>query len=521
MAVPMSRECSTSSSNFSASPSFRTSPPPSYDNTPFTTPSHSYIRHTTANGGVDNDVIPPPSDCKPRTLVLCFDGTGDQFDADNSNVVLLFSMLKKDTPHEQLVYYQAGIGTYTIPQVATPVMANISKTLDEMIAWNLDAHVMGGYDFLMSNYEAGDKICLFGFSRGAYTARALAGMIHKVGLLPRCNHQQVPFAYKMFTRTDQIGWDQSKAFKKAFSMDVDIDFIGVWDTVCSVGLVPRTLPFTSSNTAIKIFRHALSLDEHRAKFKANHFNWVTEREHNLGVQPGDMPKSRVNKVAKPHAKKSLSEMERQMELQFLADEDHKNETDVLEVWFAGCHCDVGGGSVPNSSRHNLARIPLRWMIRQCFETNTGIRFHAELLKKVGLDPEALYPEVKKRPPAIYTMPLASYDQTDHNQDNSTPLTEEEEDAIDSLCTIYDQLKLAPYWWVLEVLPMEYRHQNRDREWENYIGVNLGRGRKVPKHLPFNIHRSVDIRLKAGKVLEGGPYKPNASWPSDLEYKLVD
>ena len=76
--------------------------------------------------------------------------------------------------------------------------------------------------------EAGDKICLFGFSRGAYTARALAGMLHKVGLLPSYNHQQVPFAYRMYTRTDQLGWRQSTAFKKAFSMDVDIDFIGVW-----------------------------------------------------------------------------------------------------------------------------------------------------------------------------------------------------------------------------------------------------------------------------------------------------
>ena len=53
-------------------------------------------------------------------------------------------------------------------------------------------------------------------------------MIHKVGLLPACNHQQVPFAYKMYTRTDELGWKQSTAFKKAFSIDVDIDFIGVW-----------------------------------------------------------------------------------------------------------------------------------------------------------------------------------------------------------------------------------------------------------------------------------------------------
>ena len=100
----------------------------------------------------------------------------------------------------------------------------------------------------------GDKICIFGFSRGAYTARALAGMVHKVrgilpvdlfsqvlcsrvphqvGLLPACNHQQVPFAYKMFSREDETGWSQSNAFKKAFCVDVDIEFIGVW---CAVPL---------------------------------------------------------------------------------------------------------------------------------------------------------------------------------------------------------------------------------------------------------------------------------------------
>ena len=57
---------------------------------------------------------------------------------------------------------------------------------------------------------------------------SLAGMIHKIGLLPACNNQQVPFAYKMYTRPDELGWKQSNAFKRAFSIDVDIEFVGVW-----------------------------------------------------------------------------------------------------------------------------------------------------------------------------------------------------------------------------------------------------------------------------------------------------
>jgi len=62
----------------------------------------------------------------------------------------------------------------------------------------------------------------------AYQPSSLAGMLHKVGLLPAGNYQQVPFAYKMYTRTDSVGWEQSTEFKKAFSVDVQIEFIGVW-----------------------------------------------------------------------------------------------------------------------------------------------------------------------------------------------------------------------------------------------------------------------------------------------------
>ncbi|KAI0333977.1 hypothetical protein GY45DRAFT_1318837 [Cubamyces sp. BRFM 1775] len=353
----------------------------------------------------------------------------------------------------------------------------------------------------MQNYEAGDKICLFGFSRGAYTARALAGMLHKVGLLPPDNFQQVPFAYKMYSRTDAQGWEQSTAFKKAFCIDVDIEFIGVWDTVCSVGVIPHRLPFTTSNTAIRTFRHALSLDERRAKFKANHYNHPTEWEGKQGTHPGDMPRPRprssssaktaVNKLTKAakarlrnlsgattvtasttaattptgtvkaaaatatvtsekHAANDAESLKLEATVttttakasstksatsrspfwtnawskydtlrtlmrkkgKRLTEEEEafdktapiQGETDVKEVWFAGCHCDVGGGSVPDDTHHALARIPLRWMIRECFRTKTGIRFHAELLKNVGLDPATLWPT----PPPSHEWPGDSF-----------------------------------------------------------------------------------------------------------------
>jgi uncharacterized protein (DUF2235 family) len=107
------------------------------------------------------------------------------------------------------------------------------------------------------------------------------------------------------------------------------------DTVSSVGLVPRTLPFTSSNTAIRYFRHAISLDEHRAKFTANYYH-LTPPEDLRGTKPGEMPRSNhrhphFHRHHHDHHHKGKSPGEKQYER-----DDVK--TDVLEVWFAGCHC---------------------------------------------------------------------------------------------------------------------------------------------------------------------------------------
>ena len=128
------------------------------------------------------------------------------------------------------------------------------------------------------------------------------------------------------------------------------------DTVSSVGLIPKRLPFVSSNTAIRYFRHAVSLDEHRAKFKANLYNRPTDAEAKLGVQPGEMPKSpaappavtsfsmeTVDMIKKwvSSTKGSVDDEEEEVtRLEVLYDNEisEKTETDVLEVWFAGCHC---------------------------------------------------------------------------------------------------------------------------------------------------------------------------------------
>ncbi|KAF9040238.1 hypothetical protein BDZ89DRAFT_1100225 [Hymenopellis radicata] len=455
-----------------------------------------------------DEIIPPQH--ANRTLVLCFDGTGTDWQSStkrpfvfqNSNVVNFFATLKKDDCSKQLVYYQAGIGTYSVPQIASPMTARLNRIFDTMVGVHLNAHVMGGYEFIMQNYEAGDKICIFGFSRGAYTARALAGML--VGLLPRCNHQQVPFAYKMYSREDEIGWTQSAEFKKAFSIDVDIEFLGVWDTVGSVGVFPRRLPFTASNTHVRHFRHALALDERRVRFIPSFWH---RHVHEKGVKPGEMPSARQRKSKHPN-EKTLVAYERAFEAAHTQDHPHENEeTDIEEVWFAGCHCDVGGGSVANEVRNSLARIPLRWMIRQCFLLKTGIMFHAELLKNLGLDPTTLFPEVKPRPPPV-TCPMP----TAHP-------TEEDADIMDAVCPIYDQLEISKIWWLLEWIPAKLRFQNSDNSWTKAITVNRGRSRFIPRqhHDGIKVHRSVKLRMEA----EGLNYKPRSQWKPEVVPTWVD
>ncbi|TFK56427.1 hypothetical protein OE88DRAFT_1669809 [Heliocybe sulcata] len=449
------------------------------------------------------DVIPPTHD--RRTLVLCFDGTGDQFDDDNSNVVQLVSMLKKDDPAQQMVYYQTGVGTYTGPGATLTFTRKFWKVVDLAVAWSLHSHVQDGYEFLMQHYQAGDKICIFGFSRGGYIARALAGMLHKVGLLPTGNYQAVPFAYKMFKREGKKAWKQSTAFKKAFCVDVEVEFLGVWDTVASVGFIPRHLPFTTNNTSIKTFRHALSLDERRIKFKANHWHKYSPDQEKLGTQPGEMPN--------PHRKPTFLRANKHPGVQSAAGRALARngslyggrswqKTDVLEVWFAGCHTDVGGGSVSNDTRHSLARIPLRWMIRQCFLARTGIMFHGKLLKQIGLDPDSLHPIVKPRPsPINMEIEFGSLGRM---------ANEEEEDLADSLCPLYDELVTAKWWWLLEIMPFRDREQKQDGSWISKWIVNLGRPRKIPEtHLQsgVKVHRTVKTRMETSDLLKDGKYTP--------------
>ncbi|KAF8323165.1 hypothetical protein DL93DRAFT_2162355 [Clavulina sp. PMI_390] len=341
---------------------------------------------------VDDD---KPKATGGRTLVMCFDGTANQFDETNTNIVHIFSLLDKEDPH-QLVYYQTGVGTYVGPSVTTPIGKYISKWADVAMAWYLDAHVIDGYKFLQSNYQKGDRICMFGFSRGAYTARAL------IGLLPKSMPEQVEFAYRIFK-----SGKATATYKRSFCRPVRIEFLGVFDTVSSVGaMVPRVLPFSIDNHITKTFRHALSLDEHRAKFRSNTWHLVHPDLHldsdgnwtGRGSKGGNL--SFFDRWAVRKGQKSVeAEIEEEEKETAEADGEVVKHyvTDVKEVWFAGSHCDVGGGNALDTEPYKLSNIALRWMLREVIHADTGIVWNRRKMMRFGVPGTEFAPQTTRIP----------------------------------------------------------------------------------------------------------------------------
>lgn len=244
-----------------------------------------------------------------RNIVLCLDGTSNRYAATNTNVVKLYAMLDR-ARNDQLAYYQPGIGTFPPPGVWGRAKRWVITRLDLAMAWLLSDHVTDAYRFLMRYYQEGDCIFIFGFSRGAYTARAVAAMLYKVGLLTQGNEELIPFAWDMFQREHDP--KLYRGFQKTFCRAVRVHFLGLWDTVSSIGWAwaPQHLQFTENNPAVDVVRHAVSLDERRSYFVQN--LWGTQAP-----------------------------------------------TDIDQVWFPGVHCDVGGGYPESES--GLSAIALQWM----------------------------------------------------------------------------------------------------------------------------------------------------------------
>jgi len=212
----------------------------------------------------------------------------------------------------------------------------------------------------------------------------------------------------------------------------------------------------------------------------------------------------------------------------------------------GSFPDVGGGAVKNEVRNNLARISLRWMIRQCFILKTGILFHRNMFKKVGLEADNLWPKVKPRPsstmsfsgqPPAQTRPTPDMGPSRVIDEVTDFVSEEEEDLADARSPINDMLKIGKSWWILEFVPQKIRFQNDEDSWISKLScviflrslsdlncfdsINRGRGRVIPKQKSEGVkmHRTVKLRMEL--QLDDGKYKPRAKMNPDLNPTWID
>lgn len=303
-----------------------------------------------------------------RNIVICCDGTGNEFGAQNSNVVKLYATLLID--QQQLGYYHPGVGTMGAANARNRLEKQWSRIKGLAFGAGFMDNVGDAYRYLMNSYGDGDRIFLFGFSRGAYTVRALAGLIHTCGLLCPGNEGLIPYVLRMFAaksrRSAARTLDVAHEFKKVFSRDILIDFVGVWDTVSSVGWIynPVILPDEGRNPIIKVGRHAMSMDERRCYYH--------------------------DKLWGPPFQQHEAEF--------------RVLQDIKQVWFAGVHSDVGG-SYPEPES-GLSKLTLGWMLQEA--TRFGLRIddsRADLILGGRFSPSAHVAYVAPDPSATLHVSL--------------------------------------------------------------------------------------------------------------------
>jgi uncharacterized protein (DUF2235 family) len=256
-----------------------------------------------------------------KNILICCDGTGNKLDVRKSNVVRLFSIARCSDPALQVGCYDPGVGTMADKAALTSVSRLVTKVAGGAVGFGLLDKVEEMYAYLMDTYRDGDKVFIVGFSRGAFTARVLAGLLYRCQLLKPEFKNLIPYALDLY-RPHVVQDDVVDEFRSLFSRSCRVHFLGLWDTVKAFGyLWPKSLPHLRFNGAVDTVRHALALEERRSFFAPT--TW--------GGVDGDSRPLPPNQ-------------------------------DVLEVWFAGCHSDVGGGN--SESAGSLYKRPLEWMVRE-------------------------------------------------------------------------------------------------------------------------------------------------------------
>lgn len=264
-----------------------------------------------------------------KNIVLCCDGTGNEYGSHNTNVVDMYTPIIRDA--DQIAYYDPGIGTFSI--FGRVLGKKIGVILGQAFGYGLTENIEDAYGYLMDRYQPGDKLFMFGFSRGAFTVRCLAGMLYKVGLLQKGSTNLVSYASDVYNLrgNERV----ATGFKETYCQECKPHFIGAWDTVGSLGWWYSKKFFDDRlNKDVPNAYHAISIDEKRKKFPIS-----------------------------------------------IWDENHlAPDQNVVQVWFAGVHSDVGGWY----EQRGLSNITLIWMLENA--QKHGLRLKEGWKKRLNPDP---------------------------------------------------------------------------------------------------------------------------------------
>ena len=267
-------------------------------------------------------------------IIICADGTWNRPEKDiesdfPTNVLKLARAIKPSAGSlKQHVFYDWGLGSYHNNMTAVATGRGIHK------------NILDGYRYIVQNYAHGDKIYLFGFSRGAYTVRALCGLINNCGILKRTKANRIAEAweiYKSGNEKNHPSGDKAKQFRADHCQQSrSVHFVGVWDTVGALGIPFSLMGLfegkdefydTKMGANVAFARHALAIDEQRQDFEP------TIWEPRPGV-------------------------------------------DLKQVWFAGVHADVGGSYAPDKTTGLIAAdAPLKWMLSEAQKEGLKIEPH--------------------------------------------------------------------------------------------------------------------------------------------------
>jgi uncharacterized protein (DUF2235 family) len=270
-----------------------------------------------------------------KRLVLCCDGTWNTPEQESggrpcpTNVTKLVRAVADtgEDGKEQRVFYHRGVGT-----------SRWERLRGGAFGFGLSRDVKDTYRFIVENFEPGDELFFFGFSRGAFTARSTAGFVRNAGVLrPECAGRldEAYALYRNRDRTTHPRATESQRFRRSYSHETRIRFIGVWDTVGALGIPLNGLRWvnafnrrwqfhdTDLSTTVDAAFQALAIDEKRRPF-----------EPTVWQQQEDAQRQRLE-----------------------------------QVWFAGVHCDVGGG-YPDAA---LADIALVWIADRARSCALGLR----------------------------------------------------------------------------------------------------------------------------------------------------